>query len=232
LKSLAQLSGEKLKLDQLFDRVLGLEQMLTTGGGWQDQVGGLIPGIKLLTSLPGVPQMPKWKIVELPHGVIDELNKRLVLVYTGQRRLAKRLLRNIMGNYISGDPKTLSCLNQIQVLAKQMNKLLIQGDLDEFGYLLEQHWQVNKVLDPGCTNPFIDEFFKVVAPYICGGKLAGAGGGVMALVTRDEIGVRRLEKRLIELYSNSDVRVWRCEVAKAHLEKIFDTGSECYIDKE
>ena len=41
---------------RLFDEVLCLEQMLTTGGGWQDQVGGLTGGVKLVTTQPGLPQ--------------------------------------------------------------------------------------------------------------------------------------------------------------------------------
>ena len=53
LASLDNLFGIKSPPEELFDQVLCLEQMLTTGGGWQDQVGGLTGGVKLLTTAPG-----------------------------------------------------------------------------------------------------------------------------------------------------------------------------------
>jgi len=59
LACLARLCGVELSQEQLFDEVLYLEQMLTTGGGWQDQVGGLVGGIKLITTEPGLPQRPR-----------------------------------------------------------------------------------------------------------------------------------------------------------------------------
>ena len=78
---------------QLFDEVLCLEQMLTTGGGWQDQVGGLTGGVKLVTTPPGLPQKITVQPVPLTAAVAERFGERLLLVYTGQRRLAKNLLR-------------------------------------------------------------------------------------------------------------------------------------------
>lgn len=219
LQALSILSGNKFTEDDLFNRVLTLEQMLTTGGGWQDQVGGLVPGIKMVTSAPGIPQIPRCVNVDLDDVTIEYFNNGLLLVYTGQRRLAKRLLRNIMGSYISRDPRTVSSLNQIQVLAQQMKKALALRNIDEFGYLLGQHWQVNKVLDPGCTNNFIDELMEFLSPYVCGGKLAGAGGGgFLALIAKSGVNANDINNALIEAYPNSDVRIWPCEISDVGLE--------------
>ena len=41
--------GRTLSHNELFHNVLRLEQELTTGGGWQDQIGGSIGGLKLAT---------------------------------------------------------------------------------------------------------------------------------------------------------------------------------------
>ena len=65
-----------------------------------------------------------------------------------------------------------------------MRDALTAGDLDGFGALLAEHWALNKRMDPGCTNPFIDELFETLRPYICGGKLAGAGGGGFVIAMR------------------------------------------------
>ncbi|MFH1609769.1 MAG: L-fucokinase, partial [Candidatus Bipolaricaulota bacterium] len=110
LAALNRLMGRDLGMEDLFDQVLCLEQMLTTGGGWQDQVGGLVGGIKLVTTEPGVPQELRWTSVP----VCEALRERLVLVYTGQRRLAKGILRAILGRYMSRDPVVGGILREIQ----------------------------------------------------------------------------------------------------------------------
>ena len=46
--------GLKYSRSDLVHAVLVVEQLLTTGGGWQDQVGGLHPGINLgVSTNPG-----------------------------------------------------------------------------------------------------------------------------------------------------------------------------------
>ena len=42
--------GYEYDADSIVHSVLILEQLLTTGGGWQDQVGGILPGFKYSVS--------------------------------------------------------------------------------------------------------------------------------------------------------------------------------------
>ena len=109
-------------------------------------------------------------------------------MYTGQHRLAKNLLRAVMRRWMARDPEMVWFLGEIARLALAMRDALTAGDLDEFGALLAEHWALNKRMDPGCTNPFIDELFETLKPYVCGGKLAGAGGGgfVIAIARNPE----------------------------------------------
>ena len=66
-------------------------------------------------------------------------------------------------------------------------------------------------MDPGCTNPFIDDLFAVMEPFIWGGKLAGAGGGGYAMViTRGEQAGRDLAATLASRYPGTPVAVWPC----------------------
>lgn len=73
--------------------VLCMEQIMSTGGGWQDQVGGLTEGIKFIRSNPGIHQELKVEYVQLSEETKKELKERFALIYTGQRRLARNLLR-------------------------------------------------------------------------------------------------------------------------------------------
>ena len=92
--------------------------MLTTGGGWQDQVGGLTGGIKLVSTPPGLPQRITVTPVQLPTAVAAQLEKRLLLVYTGQRRLAKNLLRTVMARWMARDPEMTWIQGEIARLAR------------------------------------------------------------------------------------------------------------------
>lgn len=64
--------------------VLVLEQLMGTGGGWQDQIGGLYPGIKFTTSFPGIPlRLQVVPLLPSPQ-LVSELQNRLLVVFTGQ----------------------------------------------------------------------------------------------------------------------------------------------------
>ena len=172
LASLDRVAGKRTDQAELFDQVLCLEQMMTTGGGWQDQVGGLVGGVKLVTTQPGLPQ--QIEVEPIADDVLLPLRERLCLVYTGQQRLAKNLLRAVMIRWMARDPEMVWILGEIGRLALEMERALQRSDIDQFGGLVREHWLLNKRMDPGCTNPFIDELFEFLDPYMTGGE-AGRG---------------------------------------------------------
>ena len=216
LAGLARSLSIEITQSQLFDEVLCLEQMLTTGGGWQDQVGGLVGGIKLVTTEPGLPQRIEVSPVQLSPETQAELDERLMLVYTGQQRLAKNLLRAVMGRWMARDPEMVWMLEEIARLAEAMRDALASGDVSGFGALLGEHWVLNRRMDPGCTNPFIDELFDGLKPYINGGKLAGAGGGGFVIaVARDGQAGRDLPGALAARYPGTPVAVWPCGIPES-----------------
>ncbi len=206
-------------IPRLFDEVLCLEQMLTTGGGWQDQAGGLTGGIKLVTTRPGLPQRLQVAPVALSERTRGEMGRRLLLVYTGQQRLAKDLLRHVMARWMGRDPEMVWILKEIARLAVAMRDALLAGDVDGFGRLLGEHWEINKRMDPGCTNPFIDGLFETMRPCIHGGKLAGAGGGGFAFVIgKGSDCMDALSAALARRYPGTRVGVWRCAIPEDGLQ--------------
>ena len=70
-----------------------MEQLLTTGGGWQDQCGGLYGGIKVSHSDKGLPVQIFTKQLELTKEIFDRINQHIILVYTGKTRLARNVLQ-------------------------------------------------------------------------------------------------------------------------------------------
>ena len=204
---------------ELFDEVLCLEQMLTTGGGWQDQVGGLTGGIKLVTTPPGLPQKIAVQPVLLTAAVAEQFGERLILVYTGQRRLAKNLLRAVMARWMARDPEMIWIQGELARLALAMRAALITGALDELGSLLTEHWVLNKRMDPGCSNPFIDELLDTLNPYVCGSKLAGAGGGGFVIsIARSAEAAQTLAAVLAQRYPGTPVERWASAVPAIGLQ--------------
>ena len=111
------------------------------------------------------------------------------------------------------EPEMVFIQPEIARLALAMRDALQCGDVDGFGALLGEHWLLNKRMDSGCANPFIDDLFETMAPYINGGKLAGAGGGGFAsVIARNAEHVAALSAALAERYPGTRGGVWPCAI--------------------
>ena len=93
LGAILRAAGRTTTVDSLIHAVLLVEQMLTTGGGWQDNVGGLVPGFKICRAKATLPLKVETQRLDVSPAIVEEFFKRLVFVYTGKTRLAKNLLQ-------------------------------------------------------------------------------------------------------------------------------------------
>ncbi|MCD8103645.1 MAG: bifunctional fucokinase/L-fucose-1-P-guanylyltransferase [Lachnospiraceae bacterium] len=211
VKALLEAFGIKPTDEEVFERVLCMEQLMSTGGGWQDQVGGIVPGIKMVTTRPGLSQKIVCTPLAISTETIEELNSRFALIYTGQRRLARNLLRDVVGRYICNDETSLDAHYAIQRLAVLMRFELEKGNVDGFARLLTDHWEESRRIDAGSTNTCIDQIFAVIDDLIDGRMICGAGGGGFLQVILKK-GVLRddLRERLNEVFQDSGVDVWEC----------------------
>ncbi len=221
--ALAALRGRPLTAGELFNRVLCVEQMMTTGGGWQDQVGGVVGGIKYVHTHAEAPLEPHIKKLNLPKRALDEFNERLVVYYTGRNRLAKNILRQIMGDYLSRRQPVFGTLEKIRATADQLRDAFAARSLNTVGKLMSRSWELNKALSPTTTNDRIDALFAVAEPYAAGGKLAGAGGGgFMVLLAKDPSSAARLRKILTGLAGGTEQKMHNAAVdpvgIRVHLE--------------
>ena len=182
---------------------------MSTGGGWQDQVGGVTDGIKYITSRPGLKQEIKVSHVVLDQKTKDELNDRFTLIYTGQRRLARNLLRDVVGRYIGNEPDTVYALNEIQKNAALQRFELERGNVDAFAELLSRHWELSNMIDAGSTNTLIDQIFDSVDDLLDGKMVCGAGGGgFLQVVLKKGVTKEQLQDRLKEVFQDTDIGVW------------------------
>lgn len=213
VRAFAKFLGQNWSDEDVYDIVLNLEQIMSTGGGWQDQVGGLTPGIKFITSKPGIRQHIHVEPVVISEETKRELQERFALIYTGQRRLARNLLREVVGNYIGSRPESVKALEDMQKVAVLMKFALERGNIDEFAELMNEHWEISKQLDAGSTNTCIDQIFEVCGDLIDGRFIAGAGGGgFLQVILKKGVTKARLSARLHEVFQETGVDVWECEM--------------------
>jgi len=212
VKALHEFLGLDCQESALYDIVLCMEQIMSTGGGWQDQVGGLTNGVKFITTEPGIDQNIVCRPVSVPAHGMKELQERFALIYTGQRRLARNLLREVVGNYIGGRPESVEALKEMKIKAMEMKKSLERGDIDEFAELFNEHWELSKQLDMGATNTCIDQIFLACDDLIDGKFISGAGGGgFLQVILKKGITKKQLSQRLHEVFQDNGVDVWDSE---------------------
>lgn len=213
VKAILEFMGIAYTNEDLYERVLVMEQIMSTGGGWQDQVGGVTNGIKYITSKPGLQQK-----LNVEHVIISEetrriLNERFCLIYTGQRRLARNLLRDVVGRYIGNEPESLFALNEIQRVAVLMRFELERGNIDEFARLLGYHWELSKKIDRGSSNTLIEQIFTAIDYLIDGKMVCGAGGGgFLQVILKEGVKKEEIHRRLKEVFQDNPVDIWDCEI--------------------
>ena len=211
VKGLFDFLGVEADENRLYDTVLCMEQIMSTGGGWQDQVGGLTGGFKLVTAQAGLSQQIVCTHLSIPEETKKTLGERFALVYTGQRRLARNLLREVVGKYIGSNETALDVIYKIQQMAVLMRFELERGNVDGFARLMNEHWELSKKLDAGCTNTCIDQIFLALDDLIDGHMICGAGGGgFLQVVMKKDVTLNMLEARLNDVFGDSGVGVRHC----------------------
>ncbi|XP_051884438.1 L-fucose kinase isoform X2 [Pristis pectinata] len=183
--ALISAAGKSCDTTSLIHVVLHLEQILTTGGGWQDQVGGLVPGIKVGRSKPQLPLRVDIERIPATGEFVKTLNDHLLLVYTGKTRLARNLLQDVLRNWYARLPSIVQNTDALVRNAEECAQAFIKGDLSWIGRCLNTYWQQKKCMAPGCEPLAVREMMTILQPHVHGQSLAGAGGGgFLYLLTR------------------------------------------------
>ncbi|XP_071932799.1 bifunctional fucokinase/GDP-fucose pyrophosphorylase isoform X1 [Coffea arabica] len=212
VKGLLQITGEDESNENVARLVLVLEQLMGTGGGWQDQIGGLYPGIKCTSSFPGIPlRLQVISLLPSPQMIV-ELQQRLLVVFTGQVRLAHQVLHKVVARYLRRDNLLASSIKRLAELAKIGREALMNCDIDELGDVMMEAWRLHQELDPYCSNELVDRLFTFSDRYCRGYKLIGAGGGGFALLlARNAESAKELRRTLAE-DSSFDVKVYDWDI--------------------
>jgi D-glycero-alpha-D-manno-heptose-7-phosphate kinase len=185
----ARWQGADLAAEALLTIAMNVEaQVIKVPTGVQDYRPAYFGGIAAIELRPS-------GVVRTAIGIdVVELERRLVLAYTGAPHFSGTNNWEITKRHIDGDPRVFECFEQIVAAALGVREALTRGDWDGVADQLNAEWEARKQLAPGVTTPLIDELIASAssagarAAKVCG---AGGGGCLFCLTTPERVSAVR-----------------------------------------
>ena len=109
---------------------------------------------------------------------MNELNRNLLIFYTGQQRKNNKILKEQDDSTKSNKQEVLNSLHYIKESGYKILDIVQSGNIDDLGFMFRDHWEMKKKLSAGVTNEKIDSIYNIALDNgATGGKISGAGGG-------------------------------------------------------
>jgi D-glycero-alpha-D-manno-heptose-7-phosphate kinase len=171
--ALADWKREHYEPEALLQVAMNVEaQTIKVPTGLQDYRPALYGGLAALElEVDGIHRVPLD--VDL-----RELNRRIVLCYTGEPHFSGTNNWEITKKHIDGDTHVFDCFERIRDTAAAMRTALVSGDWDATGRAIADEWENRKRLAPGVTTPVIEDLIaRARGAGATAAKVCGAGGG-------------------------------------------------------
>lgn len=173
-------------LNEINQMGLSREQIIELGANIEAQVIGIPTGKQdyFPPLYGGVCAMwfdvDGWRLESLSKqsDLIDALNERLVVSYTGIPHESAITNWAMLKRYIENEGDTVARMKEIKEIALAMRDCLASGDLEAFAQMVDAEWQLRRGLAKGVTTPKIDQIMAAAANAgALASKICGAGGG-------------------------------------------------------
>jgi galactokinase/mevalonate kinase-like predicted kinase len=203
----------------IFSRTSVLEQILTSGGGWQDQVGGITAGVKLTTTHADISQTPdiRW----LPDVLLqdDIVSGRALLYYTGITRLARNILGEIVQEIFLNNRRTIATIEDIAYNADFTADAIQRNDGAALREAIRRSWKLNCTLDGGTCPRQVQDIVDRIAPFNTSFKLLGAGGGGYMLILAPDLTAAAAVKETLQMNpTNPRARFVSMEISQTGMQ--------------
>ncbi|HKW09162.1 MAG TPA: hypothetical protein VJO33_02215 [Gemmatimonadaceae bacterium] len=179
--ALSRLSGETLAAATLAERSRATEvEELGVAGGRQDHYASAFGGALALRFSDRGTDVRR---IPLAREAVRELERRCIVVYTGESRISGDTITAVTSAYERRDAKVLFALRRMRELAEEMARALEQGNVDALASLVGEHWAHQRSLHPAIPTKRIDAIVEHAhAAGALGAKALGASGGGCVLV--------------------------------------------------
>jgi D-glycero-alpha-D-manno-heptose-7-phosphate kinase len=126
--------------------------------------------------------------IPLDRRLRADIERRCIVVYTGQSRISGDTIEAVMNGYRRGDAALLAGLARMRQLAESMVDALGAGDLDQLASLVSEQWTHQRALHPAIPTPLIDEIIATghAAGSIGAKALGASGGGCVLLIAAED----------------------------------------------
>lgn len=171
--AMARWTGSKADAEALLVTAMNVEaQAIKVPTGLQDYRPAMYGGVAAL-------ELGPHGLKRIPLSIDpDELERRIVLCYTGAPRNSGTNNWEIMKRHIDGDHHVFDCFERIRDTAAAMRTALERGDWTLTARHLSEEWSNRKRLAPGVTTPLIDDLIaRAIVAGAEAAKVCGAGGG-------------------------------------------------------
>jgi D-glycero-alpha-D-manno-heptose-7-phosphate kinase len=171
--ALARWAGQTLEAEKLLAIAQDVEaQVIKVPTGLQDYRPAYYGGVAAVELEPG-------SVKRVPIAVdMSELERRLVLVYTGAPRNSGTNNWEIIKRHIDGDPHVVECFGRISEATARLREALSEANWSAAAEAISDEWTARKQLAPGVTTPDIDALIQAAtAAGARAAKVCGAGGG-------------------------------------------------------
>ncbi len=178
--ALASWNGRNVAREEIAEESREIEiEDLGIAGGRQDHYAAVFGGALGLRFGSGV----EVRRISLSTDLRRELERRCLLVYTGQSRISGDTITAVLDAYRAGEPRVLTALKRMRELAEDMASSLERGDVDALASLVGEHWAHQRALHPAIPTERIDAIVQRARDAGArGAKALGASGGGCVLV--------------------------------------------------
>jgi D-glycero-alpha-D-manno-heptose-7-phosphate kinase len=176
IAALARFTGRELDRAAIADLHSEVERFdLKIWGGKQDPFACAHGGLRL------------WRFegertieepLAVPPGVAAQLERDLLLIYSGEAHLSGNIHNDILADYRRGDSKVKAAQHRLKEVASLAAAALAAGELRDFAALLDANWEAHQRLHPSCSTPRLHQLIALGKERgAWGAKVCGAGGG-------------------------------------------------------
>lgn len=187
-------------------------------GGKQDQYAATFGGINFMEFYKDD------KVIVNPlrirTEVLDELAYNLILLNTNTSRFSSQIIKAQQDNVRNNLKSSVEAMHHIKEQAKLMKEVLLRGELDRMGEILNLGWEYKqKMADNIVTGEILDLYEKAMGAGASGGKISGAGGGGFMLFycpgnSRHRV-IKELRDKIVHIhrfeFTNTGLRSWKTE---------------------
>jgi D-glycero-alpha-D-manno-heptose-7-phosphate kinase len=209
--ALTRMKNRRLAKEELIEHAMAVEtQTIRVPTGYQDYYAAVYGGASVLEfGLTGVVRRPA-----ATGEFIEELERHLMLVYTGKPRFSGVNNWQLFKRHIGGDRKVFRFFERLKANAIAMREAFHARDLSDIAEVLNADWATRKAMLPGMSTPLIDALIrKARRAGAMGARVCGAGGGGCVALLADPAA----RTRLAEIATLHRARILPCRVHRRGL---------------